>query len=122
MLIDDALAGHDPHTVCSLYTAPVDIDPFALETIKPANPAHGIWQNPDEVLQMAESARRTPSPEATYRRLVLNQRIEASSPFVMSQQWQACAGAPRDLTGRDVFAGLDLSETGDLTALRVDRC
>jgi hypothetical protein len=28
-----------------------------------------------------------------------------------------CAGAPLDLTGRDVFAGLDLSETQDLTAL-----
>src|SRR5215831_4981507 len=33
VLIDDAIAGHDPHTVCSLYTAPVGADPFALETI-----------------------------------------------------------------------------------------
>ena len=117
VLIDDALAGHDPHTVCSLYTAPPDADPFDIETIKRANPALGIWQNPGEVLQMAESARRMPSREAAYRRLVLNQRVEASSPFVMPAQWQACAGAPIDLTGRDVFAGLDLSETADLTAL-----
>jgi len=42
---------------------------------------------------------------------MLNQRVEASSPFIAAAQWQACAGAPLDLTGRDVFAGLDLSET-----------
>lgn len=28
-------------------------------------------------------------------------------------QWKACAGEPLDLRGRDVFAGLDLSETRD---------
>jgi len=44
-------------------------------------------------------------------------RSEASSPFVTPQQWKACAGEPLDLRGRDVFAGLDLSETRDLTAL-----
>jgi phage terminase large subunit-like protein len=32
----------------------------------------------------------------------------------MPAEWQACAGAPRDLTGS---AGLDLSEARDLTAL-----
>src|SRR5215831_2708778 len=62
-------------------------------------------------------AGRMPAREAAYRNLVLNQRVEASSPFIMPQQWQACAGAPLDLTGRDVFAGLDLSATQDLTAL-----
>jgi phage terminase large subunit-like protein len=117
ILIDDAIAGHDPHTVCSLYTALVGADPFAVETIRSANPSLGVFQNPEEVLQMAESARRMPAREASFRNLVLNQRIEASSPFVMPAQWQACAGAPVDLTGRDVFAGLDLSATQDLTAL-----
>jgi phage terminase large subunit-like protein len=36
---------------------------------------------------------------------------------VTPAQWKACAGEPLDLRGRDVFAGLDLSETRDLTAL-----
>jgi len=66
---------------------------------------------------MASDAKRMPAREAAYRRLVLNPRIEASSPFVMPAQWKACAGEPLDLRGRDVFAGLDLSETRDLTAL-----
>jgi phage terminase large subunit-like protein len=58
-----------------------------------------------------------PARQAAFRDLILNQRVEASSPFIAAAQWQACAGAPLDLTGRDVFAGLDLSETQDLTAL-----
>jgi phage terminase large subunit-like protein len=48
---------------------------------------------------------------------VLNQRVEASSPFIPRAEWKACAGMPLDLTGRDVFGGLDLSETRDLTCL-----
>jgi phage terminase large subunit-like protein len=117
ILIDDALAGHDSRVICSLYTAPPDADPFAIETIKLANPALGNFQNPDEVLAMARDAERMRSRESSYRNLVLNQRVEASSPFVTLQQWKACGGEPLDLTGRDVFGGLDLSATQDLTAL-----
>jgi phage terminase large subunit-like protein len=40
----------------------------------------------------------------------------------MPAEWQGCAGAPRDLTGCDVFAGLDPSETRDLTALCLIGC
>jgi phage terminase large subunit-like protein len=54
--------------------------------------------------------------------LVLNQRVEASSPFVTPQQWKDCGGQPCDLRGRDVFGGLDLSETKDLTALVLVGC
>src|SRR5262245_27725854 len=66
---------------------------------------------------MAAAAKRMPAREAAYRNLILNQRVEASSPFVTPMQWKACAGEPLDLRGRDVFAGLDLSESADLTAL-----
>jgi phage terminase large subunit-like protein len=80
VLIDDAQAGHDPRVICSLYSAPADADPFSLETIRAANPALGVFQNPDEVLAMAADAKRMPAREAAFRNLVLNQRIEASSP------------------------------------------
>src|SRR5215472_16742244 len=122
ILLDDAMAGHDARVICCLYSAPPDADPFAIATIKLANPALGNFQNPEEVLAMAEDARRMPAREAAYRNLILNQRIEASSPFVTSAQWKACAAEPLDLRGRDVFAGLDLSETRDLTALVLIGC
>jgi phage terminase large subunit-like protein len=117
ILIDDAMAGYDPRVVCLLYTAPMDLDPFALETIKLANPALGVYQNPKEVLAMAKDAKRMPSRQASYKNLILNQRVEASAPFVSAQDWKACNGEPLDLTGREIYGGLDLSETKDLTAL-----
>jgi phage terminase large subunit-like protein len=54
---------------------------------------------------------------AQYRNLVLNQRVEASSPFVSRSLWQTCNAAPLPIEGVPVYGGLDLSEVKDLTAL-----
>jgi phage terminase large subunit-like protein len=116
ILIDDALAGNDPHTVITLHTAPMDDDPFAVETIRKANPALGDFLNEKEVLAMAQDAKRMPAREAQYRNLILNQRVEAKSPFVTRSRWMACAAEPKPLDGVDVYAGLDLSSVTDLTA------
>lgn len=118
ILIDDAKAGHDPRVVLSLYTADERLDPFAEETIRKANPAFGDFLNSEEVLSMADDARRMPSREAEYRNLVLNQRIEAQSPFVSKNTWESCVGKVPPMGECEiVFAGLDLSETRDLTAM-----
>jgi len=117
ILIDDAAAGHDPHTVLRLNAAPKDDDPFEEATIRMANPALNVFMNKREVLAMAEAARRMKAREPQYRNLVLNQRVESASPFVAPIQWKECAGEPMDLTGREVYCGLDLSEAADLTAL-----
>ena len=118
VLIDDAIAGHDPRTVVSLYTAGDDLDAFSDEAIRAANPAFGDFQNAQEVRAMAEDARRMPTREAEYRNLVLNQRVEASSPFVSRAVWQACGGDPIPFDpATPVYGGLDLSEVNDLTGL-----
>lgn len=116
VLIDDALAGHDPTTIVSLYTAPADLDPFSEKAIKAANPAYGDFQNAKEVLAMAENARRMPSREPEYRNLVLNQRVEMNSPFISKSLWMSCAAEPRPFGNMPVYGGLDLSEVNDLTA------
>jgi phage terminase large subunit-like protein len=103
--------------VLRLNTAPDEADPFAEETIRLANPAFDVFMNAREVLSMAADAARMPAREAAFRNLVLNQRVEAETPFLAAPLWAACAGEPADLTGRDVYAGLDLSEVSDLTAL-----
>ena len=116
ILIDDAATGADPRVVLSLYTAPEEDDPFDIETIRKANPAFGDFQNADEVVAMAEDARRMPSREAEYRNLILNQRVEAHSPFVSKSVWLGCGGeVARKFTG-PVYGGLDLSSVRDLTA------
>ena len=118
VLIDDAIAAHDKRVVIRLYSAPADCNPFSIDAIQKANPAFGDFQNADEVLAMAEDARRMPSREADYRNLVLNQRVEANNPFVTKALWQSCGDFPAEDFGEvPTFGGLDLSAVNDLTAL-----
>jgi phage terminase large subunit-like protein len=117
VLIDDAEAGHDPRVVLALWTASPDLDPFSVKAMKAANPAYGDFLNATEVKAMAADAERMPSREAEYRNLNLNQRVEANSPFITKSIWTACAGPVAKDWGRaDVYSGLDLSATTDLTA------
>lgn len=117
VLIDDALGGHDPRTVIELHTAPLEDDPFTETTIRKANPAFGDFLSKKEVMAMAADASRMPSREAEFRNLILNQRVEASNPFVSRSVWQSCGAEVADLRGRVLYAGLDLSSVSDLTAL-----
>lgn len=117
LLIEDGQSGQDPRVVVSLYSAPMDLDPFSEEAIRAANPAFGDFQNATETLAMAEDARRMPSREAEFRNLILNQRVDMNAPFVSRNVWQSCGAAVVDsFRGLPVFAGLDLSEVSDLTA------
>lgn len=117
VLIDDAKTEADPRVVLSLYSAPDDADPFDADTIKLANPAFGDFQNADEVLAMAEDARRMPSREPEYRNLILNQRVEMFAPFVSRNVWSACGGPVNsDWKGLPVWGALDLSSVSDLTS------
>ena len=120
VLIDDAKAESDPKTVLILYSADMDLDPFSEEAIRQANPAYGDFQSAEVVQGMAHDASRMPSREAEYRNLILNQRVEASNPFISRGTWNACVGAViQDFGKTPVYAGLDLSSTTDLTALVV---
>lgn len=114
ILIDDAKTGEDERTRLFLYEAAKDADPFTEETIRQANPAFDYFQNKEEVLAMAEAARRMPAREAEYRNLILNQRVEATNPFVTQSVWLANGAKPGRMD--TCYGGLDLSQTGDLTA------
>lgn len=113
-LIDDAKRGHDPRTKLFLWTADETLDPFSVKAIRAANPAFGDFQRRDEILDMAAAARRMPAREAEYRNLVLNQRIEATAPYISAAVWKANAAPPESWT--NLYAGLDLSSVNDLTA------
>lgn len=118
ILIDDAIAGHDPRTILRLHVAPKELDPFSDEAIRAANPAFDVFMNAAEVRAMARDAKRITASENGYRNLVLNQRVDALAPFVSIETWRACGDPIKPLDEcDDVFAGLDLSATKDLTAL-----
>ena len=115
--IDYAKRGHDPTVVLSLYTADPDIDPFSKKAIRQANPAFGDFLSAKEVLRQAEEARRMPSQESLYRNYTLNQRVEVNDPYVSPAVWKENGGEPlEDWSGLNVYGGLDLSKSSDLTA------
>ena len=118
ILIDDALAEKDPTVVVVLYTANPKIDPFTVKAIRQANPAFGDFLIPAAVKQMAAEAKRMPAREAQYRNTVLNQRVEASTPFVSVSVWKASGAEPvADFTALPVWGGLDLADVNDLAAM-----
>lgn len=117
LLIDDALTGADPRIKIALHTAPTDCDPFSDAAIRAANPHFDSFMNKEEVRKQATDAKRLPAQEAGYRNLILNQRVEARSPFVTQSIWRENGARPAKLDGQVVYGGLDLSSTTDLTAL-----
>lgn len=119
LLIDDALTGSDPRIKVELCTAPIDMDPFSEEAIRAANPHFDDFMNKEEVFKQASDAKRMPSREASYRNLILNQRVEARNPFVTRAVWLENTADPADLDDMDVYGGLDLSSVSDLTSLEL---
>lgn len=116
ILIDDAQAGRDPQVKCVLYTAPKTDDPFSLATIKKANPHLDVFMNKTEVKRQAAEAKRMPSRESSYRNLILNQRVDVTTPFISQSVWIENGEEPEPMSGL-VYGGLDLSARTDLTAL-----
>lgn len=109
----------DPTFHLTFYTAPADADPWARATWRAANPALGDFRSLPDVERLASQAQRMPSREASFRNLILNQRVDASAQFLTAGVWKACGG-PVDLDslkGRTCHAALDLAASRDLTAL-----
>lgn len=115
--IDDAANSNDPHIVSHVYTAPADCDLMDRDAWGAANPALGVFRSLSDVEEAAQRAVRMPTSENSFRWLFLNQRIEASAPFVSRGAWAACDAPAQPLDGVPVYGGLDLSAVNDLTAL-----
>lgn len=107
----------DPSFHLTFYTAPDDADPWALKTWEMANPALKDFRSLEDVKRLAEQARRTPAKESAFRNLILNQRIAAEARFIDAIEWKACAGKAEIAEGSEIYAGLDLGGTRDLSAL-----
>lgn len=114
--LDDAQKSKDPRIVSHVYSAPEDCDIMDRSAWQAANPALGIFRSIKDIEDFAERARRQPSIENSFRWLYLNQRIEASAPFVSKSVWQGCGGPVAKQFDGPVYGGLDLSSVNDLTA------
>lgn len=125
-IIDNQLANPDPHVVVRVYTALMErlgVDGKMVEVPMEdesewlaSNPALGVFRSIADMRKLARKAAETPSFEPEFRNLNLNQRVEATAPFVSRSIWEA-NGAPTTNRPRPrVYGGLDLSSVSDLTA------
>jgi phage terminase large subunit-like protein len=109
----------DPGFHLTLYTtAPPESDPWKRATWEKANPALGDFRSLEDVKRLALQAQRMPAAEASFRNLILNQRIDMTAQFITMATWKACGvEISTPLSGRPCFAALDLGATRDMTAL-----
>jgi phage terminase large subunit-like protein len=83
-----------------------------------ANPALGDFKVLEHMRSLASKAKRSPSAEASFRALELNQRVASVAGLINSKDWRACEGGfePHELTGCPAYGALDLSSRLDLTS------
>lgn len=117
--LDDAKSSGDARVVCQVYEAPKDCALDDREAWHAANPALGKFRSLKDVEEQADRAARMPSFEPTFRNLVLNQRVEMSSPFISRGVWLLNSHEPDEAVFYEepVYVGLDLSAKNDLTAM-----
>ena len=114
--LDDAANAKDKRIVSHVYTAPEGCDVMDKKAWKAANPALGEFRSLTDIQDFATQASRLPAKENSFRWLYLNQRIEATSPFLSRAEWEANSAPPEVEDGAICYAGLDLSASRDLTA------
>lgn len=115
LAIDNALKGENRQVVCHLYAAGEDCDLQDRAAWEAANPALAAFRSLDDVAKLAADAAAMPSKENDFRNLILNQRVNVFDPFVSRKVWEGNGGEVLPFVG-PVWAGLDLSQTTDLTA------
>lgn len=115
--IDAHKAAPDPRVVCHVYSAPEDCELDDPKAWAAANPALGVFRSLADVQKQCKAAQEMPANEPEFRNLILNQRVEAVSPFVAASVWKENGAEPKPIDGKKVWAGLDLSSVHDLTSL-----
>lgn len=117
IMLDDAVLSKDPNIVVHLHSAPPDCDLDDEEGWRLANPAIGKFRSYKDVKAQSLKAMRLPSEEASFRQLILNQRVEKNNPYISKSVWMEGKEAPKPFGDREVWYGLDLSSSESLSAL-----
>jgi phage terminase large subunit-like protein len=118
-LIDDAALGEDPSVYLQLAAAPIDADIFEEKTWFSCNEALDIFLDLNEFRAVAAQAQRLPNFRSRFENLRLNKRVDMNLQFIADADWMRC-DRPLDmveLAGKPCYAGLDLSQTTDMSAL-----
>ena len=83
-----------------------------------ANPSLDVTVDVEKLRAAFNSAKENPAEENLFRQLRLNQWVKQSVRWMPMDAWDKCDSTvdPDELTGRECYAGLDLSSSTDITA------
>lgn len=112
----------DTRHLAVIYEPDPDDDLSSPDTWRKANPSLGITISLEDFRRDYEEALKRPSEYEEFLRLRLNMWTQAHSRFLARDKWDACGQATLNeiaLFKQDGYAGLDLSNTNDLTAFVV---
>lgn len=110
----------DPRFLPVIFEA-TDADDWESEDVwTRVNPSMGTTKSIDYMRRECERAHNEPSYQATFRRLELNQKTSVASIWLDMGDWDACGKieiSEDSLLAAPCWAGLDLANSADLTAL-----
>jgi phage terminase large subunit-like protein len=112
----------DPTFLPVIYAADPEDDWASPETWKKAHPGLGKSVQMEFLEAEAQKAKEVPAFSNTFMRLYLNIWTEQSVRWMPMEQWDACDLGPvtlETLAGREVYLGVDLSSTTDLTSVAI---
>ena len=115
---EQVLSGVIQDSAFFAYIAAAEIDDDWTDPAvwRKANPGFGITVSEDQFAEDCREARESPAKENSFRRYRLNQWVESETRWLSLEKWDACDDGRGDLTGKECWAGLDLSSTTDLSA------
>lgn len=109
----------DPTFLPILYELPEGEDWTDEANWHKAMPALGDFATVQFFRDELREALESPAKESEFRQLYLNQWVANAAKWLNRQRWDACGRAdwdPDELLGRECYAGLDLSNTKDITS------
>lgn len=108
-----------PDMLAAIYAADDGDDIENPDVWAKANPNLGVSVVADNLKAEIAKAKRDPAYMNTVMRLHLNLWTEQDIRWMPMREWDACGGLLNEdeLAGRPCFAGLDLAQVSDLTAL-----
>ena len=109
----------DPTYLPIIYEASPEDDWTAESTWHKAMPALGDFVSVDHFRNLITRAKADPAEEAVFKQFYLNLWVSAATKWLNREAWDLCGKAkfdPSSLKGKHCYAGLDVSNTSDITA------
>ncbi len=100
-----------------IYEASPDDQWDDPETWRKANPSIGYTMTMDSIAIDAKKAASDPAAKEEFLQKTLNIWLSKESTWIKAEVWDACDGPASIPHGTDVYLGIDLSATSDITAV-----